>query len=187
MTEGELNRLWKSQPVDVALPDLGRLKQRADGFRRTIRARNAREYLAAALVIAIFGVYAVVFPNPLMRAASLLTIAAAIFVVVQLHRRASWIEPTAEQLGATCLVFHRSALLRQRDALNNAWAWYVLPFVPCAALFLAGVGMERPDRLGAVLGIGAAIAVFAVAVGWLNRLAAGRMQREIDRLDQLAA
>lgn len=181
-----LSKLWKDQPTDVA-PDLRQVKRSADRLRRTIRARNGREYVAAGLVCAVFAGYFFVFANPLIRIASVLAIAGAVFVVIQLHRRASWREPSPEQLGASCLEFHRAALVRQRDALKDAWAWYVLPFVPTAVLMQAGFAMERPDAIGPL--VTTAVVVFGVMglIAWLNRVAARRLQREIERLDDLAA
>lgn len=187
MTDRELSKLWKNQPIAVEPVDPGTLRGRANAFRRLIRARNLREYMAAAAVFVIFAVYLVVFDNPLIRLGSALAMAATVFVALELRRRASWIEPSAEQLGAACLAFHRAALVRQRDALKNAWAWYVLPFMPGAALFLTGVAMDHRDKGAAVIAIGAGMAAFGAVIAWLNRVAAARLQREIDGLDELAA
>ena len=46
----------------------------------------------------------------------------------------------------SCLEFHRSELVRQRDLLRSVWWWYLLPFVP--GMLLIPVGSSLDDPLG---------------------------------------
>ena len=60
----------------------------------------------------------------------LLMIGAHLFVLWQVNRRIG-AQPLPEELAArTALDHYRAELERQRDALANAWLWYILPFWP---------------------------------------------------------
>jgi hypothetical protein len=85
-----------------------------------------------------------------------------------------------------CLQFHRAELERQRDLLRSVWYWYLLPFVPGAAVILIARAIERPDRRVLALVVGVAFVVGFVLVGKLNETGARRIQRAIDRLDASA-
>jgi hypothetical protein len=105
-------------------------------------------------------------------------------VLVQLHRRASARAPSVGGLGRPCLDLHRDQLVRQRDALASAWAWYVLPLAPGMLVFSAG--MAAVPAVGPTIAACAAAATAGVFAGiaWINRRAAARLQEEIDRLPE---
>jgi hypothetical protein len=85
--------------------------------------------------------------------------------------------------------FHRAELVRQRDALQGIWRWYLGPLVPGMVLFWIGVALTPTDlpfaiRIAVSLaGLGfAALVFFGIAV--LNKRAAKTLQAEIDALDR---
>ena len=171
---------------------------RISKFQRTIKQRNLREYIAAALVIGIFAYYAWVFPTVLLRIGCGLLIVGTLYVAYQLHRRAS-ARPAPVEMGLrNCVDFQRSELERQRDALKAVWTWYLFPFLPGMAVFLIGLfqfTMRVTEAAGRPFNTGAAIAGFSLvalciaivflAVWQLNRWAAKRLQMQIDELERL--
>ena len=174
------------------------LRLNMNKFERTIARRNLGEYLAAALVIAIFTYYAWRFPTLTLRVGCGLIVLGAIYVIYQLHRKAS-ARPVPADMGLrSCVDFQRTELERQRDALRSVWSWYLLPFVPGMCIFLLGLfqfAMRITEAAGRPFHAGIAIAAFALVAGcvgivflavWrLNRWAANKLQAEIDELDRL--
>jgi hypothetical protein len=175
------------------------LRERMNKFERTIRRRNLREYLAAALVVGVFAYYGWVFPTLLLRIGCALLIMGTAYVAYQLHRRASARPAPAEMGLRNCVEFQRSELERQRDALRAVWSWYLLPFLPGMVIFLIGLfqftrnvteAAGRPfHTIAAVVGftlVAACVAIVFVVIWQLNRWAAKRLQMQIDDLDQLS-
>jgi hypothetical protein len=182
----QFQQLWQGQerqPMELTVAQIAR---RAAAFQRTIRRRNVREYVAAALVTAIFAAYAVSAHTALMRLACAAIVAGAIYIVYFLHKHGS-AEPR-ELTACTIdhLASHRRQLERQRDLLLGIWRWYLGPLVPGLVLFAISVPIEQarfgrgPWIMAAILLAGGA-AIFA-GFAWLNRVVARRLQREIDAL-----
>lgn len=189
----EMNNLWQSQPTEPPRISPEDLRRKMRNFERRIFWRNLREYTAGALVVAAFGFYEWKLPALLLRVGSGLTIAGALYVMFQLHRRAS-VRPAPADLGlSTCINFHQQALERQRDALRSVWSWYLIPFVPGLAVFLVGTAANQwaahPMSLGhLVMGYGILVGCVAVvffAVWKLNQSAAEKLQAQIDELTAL--
>src|SRR4051812_26168128 len=110
--------VWQNQPVENASMPLEEIRRKARQFEITIRNRNRRECIAAVFVLAAFTYYMFRFPYPVARTGFGLTIAGTLYVVYQLHRRAS-AESMSQDMGLTSsLSFHRTELVRQRDALE---------------------------------------------------------------------
>jgi len=193
-----VEKLWKSQASETPHLSPEDLHRRMDKFERKIFWRNIREYIAGAIVVAGFGYYEWKFPALLSRIGSGLTIAGALYVMFQLHRRAS-AEPAPADLGrSTYIEFHRREVVRQRDALRAVWSWYLLPFVPGFTVFLAGLAQSAMNtaRLAGhpltatqvvefIAGSGSFVVVVFIAVWLLNRWTAAKLQAQIDELDSL--
>ena len=82
--------------------------------------------------------------------------------------------------------FYRWELARQRELLATVWRWYLSPLLPGMLLTLVGRAVETPT-LWAHLGRGVVGLLALMAfVHWLNRRAASRLQRTIERLDAIA-
>ncbi len=167
-------------------------------FERTIARRNIGEYLASAIVVALFGFYAWRFPTLTLRIGCGLIIAGTLYVVYQLHRRASAKPAPAEWALTNCIEFQRSQMARQRDALRSVLTWYLLPFVPGMIVFLLGlfqfvrgiaISVGRPFPMGIAIVsfsfITLCIAAVFFAVWKLNDWAAKKLQLQIDELDAL--
>jgi hypothetical protein len=167
-------------------------------FERTIARRNLVEYLAAALVIAIFLYCVWIIPMLLLRIGCCLIIMGTIYVMFQLHRRASAHAAPADMGLQSCVDFQRAELERQRDALRSVWSWYLLPFVPGMCVFLLGifqVAMRITQAAGRPFHTGIAIAAIALVAGcmalvflaiwWLNQWAANKLQAQIDEIERL--
>jgi hypothetical protein len=178
----DIRNVWQNQPVENAPMPLEEIQRRARRFEKRIDLRNLREYAGAALGIAAYTFYFFFFHSLVIRAGSVLVIAGALYVVVQLHRRASS-GSLPEDLGvAASIEFHRRELVRQRDMLRSVWRWYVGPIIPGLVVFTIGL---LPHRAGA-LAVGALfLALGSGGVIWLNRRAAERLDRQIAELDNL--
>jgi len=180
----DIKQLWLGQETANVGFTLEELRHRDEKFRRRVRNRNLREYLAAAFVVPVFAFYIWFFPNPLMKAGSVLVILGTLFVVWQLHRRGSARKPPLEASLLDLMEFHRRELARQRDALRSVWLWYLAPLVPGLALTLFGVYRQSGRSNALMLTIALAVLVFA-ATWLLNRWGAARLQRRIEALERM--
>ena len=118
-------------------------------------------------------------PELLERVGDLLTMAALVYVMYRSRGRVS-VGSMPAGLGLTSSVdFYRQQLARQRDLAATPWE-FLAPFVPGVGLSLFGRALDRPPAQTA------AIAAFGVAlflaVAWINRRTARKLQREIDQL-----
>ncbi|GAB2849862.1 hypothetical protein GCM10027277_17550 [Pseudoduganella ginsengisoli] len=189
MNEDDIKNLWRSAPAAGSVTPLQEadLAKRARRFQRRIAFRNFTEYAAALLVCAGFVFYLWEFPDPLMRAGSLLSIFGTLVVVWQLHRRASSRPMPGEESALPSRDFHRAELVRQRDALRSVWLWYVGPLVPGMVVFRMGVNANPDPSLPFARGWAAEgfIACVILGVILLNLYGAHKLQRQIDQLDQI--
>lgn len=187
MTTDPLKQAWQATAQDARLPDLADLRAGADRFHRVIRRRNLIEYAASVLVVGFFGYGALSggIKDPIAQAGAWLIVLGTIFVVWQLHKRASAIEPPAAAAAQPILVHQRAQLVRQRDALARIGLWYLAPFVP--GLMLTMLAPAIRHGIGA-LGAGAWIAVAVnvamfTGIWWLNHRGAQALQKAIDEID----
>ena len=198
LSPSEFEGLWKSQPPEPRKIDPEDIRRGMRRFERRITRRNLREYLAGVLVVCIFAYYTYLFPVPLARIGCALMIAGTLYVLFELHRRAS-AELVPAGLAQNSLVeFQKRQLERQRDALRSVWIWYLLPFVPGMCVFLIGLfdfalrtasEAGRPVEAGRLaLSFGLVVAVVAAvffAVWKLNQHATRKLESEIEELDAL--
>lgn len=182
--ENDIRTLWQGQPAEPLDTKREDIAHRAQGLQDSIRRRNVLEYAAALLVIAAFGAYIWLFPGLLTRLGAGLVIAGTVYVVVQLYRRGG-VRALPADTAATCLEFHRQELVRQHELLRDVWRWYLGPFVPGLALFLAGRALEGPGGWLAPVVAGLACVLVLGAIWWLNARAAEALQHEIDALEAL--
>lgn len=191
----DVRDLWQSQPTESPRISLEDLRGKMHKFERRLFWRNIREYAGGVFVVAAFGFYEWRFPALLLRLGSGLTIAGTLYVMFQLHRRAS-ARPAPVDLGlSTSIEFHRQALERQRDALRGVWSWYLLPLVPGLAVFLfgtaAGQWTAHTMHMGALVrGYGVLACCMAAvfyAVWRLNQKGADKLQVQIDEMSKLCS
>jgi len=187
----DASNLWRTQPSEDAPVSLENIHHRARQFQSEIRRRNLREYIAALLVVFMFGRYLWVYPGWMTKAGGALSVIAALFVMWQLHRRGRS-EALPDESGMPIVDFHRAELIRQRDMLKSVGSWYLAPFVPGLVLLAMGryyqvhaIGRTlAADHRIIILANVVVLLVFA-AVWLLNVWAAQRLQRKIDQLEVL--
>jgi len=161
--------------------------ERANRFDRTIKARNLRECLAAALVIVFFAFVAWNSPNDLARAGNILIAASGawiIFYMLRFGREAPAPKPDQS------LADFQQALLGKYDyqirLLKSVKYWYLLP--PYVGLMLASGGVLMADAAKGQPGWPQliAVAIYTAVFGfiwWLNEgPGVRRLQRERARL-----
>jgi hypothetical protein len=190
--ERDLGRLWREQKEGGPPMSLAEIRARSHRFERQIRVRNLAEYVAGAFVVFWFARMILADLDLATRApidtwtriGAALLVAGTCYVMYQIHRRGS-ASSLPGDLGLTsCVEFHRTALVRQRDALAGVKTWYLLPFVPgLVTIFVAGLFAGTERRLPAILGFVITALVFA-AIAHANARAARTLQREIDALDE---
>jgi hypothetical protein len=180
----DFRKIWQEQEVENMRISVEKLREQAARFQRRIRWRNLREQVAAVLVVGVFGFMAVKSPALIPKVACWLIVAAAVFIGIYIQVRGS-VRSVPADLGATnCIEFHKRELARQRDLLKNIWSWYLGPFLPGFAMLVGwSILVSPPGRrwFGITYAIGAAL--FFWMIGWLNRKAARRLDREIQALD----
>jgi hypothetical protein len=162
-------------------------------MQRQIYWRNCREYLAAAILIPIFGYIFWAHEALLPRLGLALIIAAIIYAICQLHRKGSAKAIPFEVASHSCLDFHLKELQRQLSALRNIWSWYLRPFVPGMALYLTGMtipvaiskGLNMLLALITLFGSALFVALIFFGIYRLNQRAADNLQHQIDVLNAL--
>jgi hypothetical protein len=188
----DVKNIWRNQQTEGTIVTLEDIHGRAAKFERRVKSRNIREYVAGAIVIALFGFAAWRMHGWMIELANVMTIAATLFVTWQLHRRGRARNLPDGATAAGLLAFHREELVRQRDMIRSVWVWYIAPFIPGSVMiFLAryfqmhtpGIPLAE-DHMRIVLGASIA-ALIMVIIGLLNMWGAARLQNRIDELDKL--
>ena len=187
-----IRSLWQSMPTTPVSISPAEMRVRANLFRRRIRRRNMREYIAAAVVIAVFSWYATFsWATTIMWPIGCgLIILATLFVSWIMHRHASARDLSGEASLGALIEVHRAELVRQRDALTSVWRWYLLPFAPGLVLLFTDLWLGAAAKASplkatvSLVFVGIIFIVVAVGIVLLNLLAAAWLQRMIDDLDR---
>lgn len=166
---------------------LEEIHKRINRLALQVRRRNLIAGLACITVLVSFALFAVIFPNPMQRIGSVLTAAAALFLMYQLIRRKIYLrraEPLARQSDG--LTFYRSELVRQRDFHRGLWFWSrLIVLAPGPAIFFLGFAKAYPS-LAIYIVIEAVIFILLlISAIPLNLRRASRYQRELDALESL--
>jgi hypothetical protein len=197
-SRSSIEKLWQGQATDSQKIAAQVLRRKMQKFERRIVWRNLREYVAGAIVAIAFAYYTYRFPMLLVRIGCVLVIVGAVYVLYELHRRASAEPAPAEMAMSSCVEFQLRQLERQRDALRAVWSWYLLPFLPGMCVFLLGIfqfAMRTANAAGQPFSttvavsffclVSAGVAVVFFAVWKLNQWAAKKLQMQIDELNTL--
>lgn len=190
MTEPDLKDLWQSQAQEAAPMALEDIRKAARKFQGRIRWRNLIEYVAGLIVIPAFAWQAWSGPNPMHQLGAALVVLGAPVILWQLHVRGG-ARSTPDASAVSLVDFHRGELVRQREMFRSAWLWYLLPMAPGVVLMMAswlvfpraipGRTFEE-DRM--VVGFAMIVTALVFLVVFLvHRLAAYRLQKQIDDLD----
>ena len=177
----DLGNLWQEQETEKMTITLDELKLKATRFDRRIHWRNLREYVACFLVMLLFAAR-LRFQGGWHMVSPLLLIAGTLYVMFQIHLRAA--KPVPGGAGMTAyLDFHRRELARQRDALRSVWRWYLMPLVPGLVAGMIDTALTPGGIRAAVLS-GSVCAIIFGGVWKLNDYAAGKLDKEIQALNQ---
>ena len=182
--ERDLQALWQSQSRGEDTISLDEIRSRARRLERVVARRNLREYVAAAIVIPVFGLTVWVGPSDTIRFGAGLIIAATVFVVHHLHKRGAAQSPPTDLALRASIDFHRVQLERQRDLLRSVWSWALLPLMPGFLVLQLGLALALPARTARFIVIGVSYVVLAVGLHALNRHVAARIQQRLDRLQE---
>lgn len=187
-----LKDAWRSQPVELTKMTAMELAAAATKFERKINRRNLIEYVAGAVAILAFSAEGVfLFREWVARTGAALIIVGLVFILWQLHLRASPRRAPAEGSPESLMTFQRAQLVRQRDALRWVPVWYILPVVP--GMIVMGVGVGTHPRPGmslqhSLVGMAASwtvVGLVFVIIWLLNALGAAKLDREIDKIDRM--
>lgn len=183
--DARLHGLWQGGDAVLAPLPLDEVKRRAARFGDIVQRRNRREYIAAAIVLAGFSLYAVFLPGALLKIGSLLVIAGVLVVVWQLVRRTSRPDPDAE--AANVRAFYRARLVREEHMLARVGLWYLGPLLPGLLTFLAGeaILLDMTGPLGLALFLAFPLLLFG-GIWLLNRRAAAMLRARIEQIDHAA-
>jgi len=185
-----LRDLWATDQGDKFTMSIAELTARSNIFRSKIKRRNLTEYIAAALVVCIFGWMAFSIPVLSIRIGAALIVLAAFYISWQLNKIAS--VDAGDAPVDTVAGMHRRELVRQRDALRSVWRWYLMPFVPGMVVFTVGTSLETGASLPAwAVALSALVSlsfIGAVFFGvWaLNAYAARKLDAQIKELDSVS-
>lgn len=185
-----LRELWASDQGEKFTMSITELTARSDRFRSRIHRRNLIEYVAAALVVSVFGWLAFIVPVWSVRVGAILIILAAIYISWQLNR----VAPLSQGYGSAdnLVSVYRRELVRQRDALKTVWRWYLLPFLPGIVIFVLGTKIEAGVSLPVwAIAISSAmslgfVALIFLGIWLLNAYAARKLDIEIKALDSVS-
>jgi hypothetical protein len=182
--QSDLKARWQKQPAEGGGMSLEEVRVQAERFEKRMRRTYNREFLAAIITILWMGAY-VWFLKPVpLRVAAGLSIPAILLMLYQLRKQASP-RTLPQDLGLISSVeFLRTQLERQRDARQNIWHWYLLPFVPVVLVW--AIAFYFLPRVGLVLSltVGAFFALDFIVIARLNQRAARRLQGQIDELER---
>ena len=161
------------------------IRHRVGKFQEKVYWRNAREYVAALVVIVIFGFDFWRTSDALARVACGLIIAGTLYVMWHLHERGASRSLPAEMGLASGLEFYRRELARQRDLVRSVAWWYLGPMIPGLVVLMVARARSSPGHLRPIGLSSALVALVFVSAWWLNQRAARKLQRRIDEMNAL--
>jgi hypothetical protein len=182
-----VQQIWQSQLVEVAKMSIIEIRRRADKFERRVWWRNAREYVAGLIGVALWGSFFLKTHELPFRVAYGLFIAGIIWILIQLHRKASARSVPLEADTATSLRLYRAELERQRDVFMNVWPWYLAPLVPAFVVFTVvdAISHPYPMKWAKLALLDTLVAAVFLGTWRLNHGAAHRLQSMIDKLNSM--
>ena len=182
-----IQAVWANQPKEEFTMSLAEIQTRASTLQGIVKRRNFREMAVGVFLLLFFSAAAYFAKTTLSAIACGLTAAGVAYVMWRLHaigRGAS----AEEFAGASnnWAAFYRQELVRQRDALQGIWSWYLGPLVPGMAVYWISVGARAGAEwwhwVVALGGLALTAAVF-IGIASANKNAAKLLQAEIDALD----
>jgi hypothetical protein len=183
-----IQNLWTNQPSEEITMSLADIRARAGTLQSVVNRRNTREFAVGAILIVLFSVFAVIASTPLGQLGCALTAAGVAFVMWRMYAIARSDRGPGTAAVQGWLQFYRKELVRQRDALQSIWFWYLGPLVPGMVVYWLSVALKRDDIWGWIIAA-AGLTLGATLFAWIasaNKEAAKQLQAEIDALDAAA-
>ncbi len=180
----DLRRIWKSQADDLPGVSLDIVQTRSRILERRVHRRNIGEYAAALVVLAFVLPRIWTASNGVLAAGGVVLVAGVAYAMYKMHAFGSARTMPADLAVRSCVEFHRGELERQRDLLQNIWAWYLVPFWPGMGLILLGLTLEHPERWPFALGTAVLAVLMAFQIAWMSKRGAKTLQEMIDRLKE---
>jgi hypothetical protein len=192
--DDELRALWRAQKVEGPLMTLENVMRQDTKFDRTIKWRNAREYVVGVPAVVLFVCMGFFMPpiyGLTARAGALVCAAGIVVVLARLRSHGTAAPaPAAEAPTREHVAHYRAELVRQRDLLASVPRWYLGPLVPGMVLLVVGVALDALARgmpMGTVAArlmepVGIIVGMFGV-IAVANHVVAKRLTREIAALD----
>jgi hypothetical protein len=182
--------LWVNQQNEGFTMSADEIRARAGRMQSIVSRRNFREYLIGGILIVFFGAMAFEAPYPLSKLGCALLAAGCAVVMWRLHvvARAGSVREAVAANDWT--QFYRSELVRQRDALQGIWVWYLGPLIPGSVVYWLAIGIRSIGTPSVVWEWAVAVGgllLNAVAFWWVasaNKKAAAALQAEIETLDR---
>ncbi len=181
----DMSKVWRNQSVEVVQLSLDDVRRKAHTFENRISRRNRREYIAAAIVIAVCTGRIVLSNNLIANIGGGLLIAGILYIVYQIRKKGSAGTMPADAAFTSCIAFYRSELERQRDLTRRVWSWYIGPMIPGMVVVYWGLAAAGEYTLQSLAVRGTVVILAFVFVGILNQRAARKLQGQIDALDAL--
>jgi hypothetical protein len=182
-----IQALWTNQRSEDFTMSVEEIRARASTLQSTVQKRNFREYAVGAFLIVFFLAAAYFARTPLGQLGCALTAIGVAVVMWRLHvlaRAAS--DAELASAGASWAAFYRQELVRQRDALQGIWTWYLGPLIPGMLIYWIAAGARNAGDVWSWVIAAGGLILTGVVFAWvarLNKQAARALQAEIDTLD----
>jgi hypothetical protein len=180
MTEPEpdIRRLWHDQPREEHTMSIDAVRSKAQRFEQKVRRWNLAIGVLFVLVLLLEALQVWSQRDVMERTGDLLTSAGFIYLIFRFRGRLS-MDSAPVGLGLTTSIDFYRRQLAQPGLSATPWE-YLAPLVPGVGLSLLGASLDLPPAQAA------ALSAFGVplflAVVWINRRTARKLQREADEL-----
>lgn len=182
--------LWVNQQSEGFTLSVEEIRMRAGSMQSIVSRRNFREYLVGGFLIVFFSAMAFVAKYPLSKLGCAMIAIGVAVVMWRLYAGARAGTVSEAAAAGDWAQFYRGELVRQRDALQGIWWWYLGPLIPGMIVYWLAIGVrsigtsssgwEWAIAAGGLL----ATAIVFVWVASANKQAAAALQAEIELLDR---
>jgi hypothetical protein len=185
-----LQDLWVNQKAESFTMSVEEIRTRAGKMQSIVSRRNFREYLVGGFLIVFFCAMAFVAKYPLSKLGCAMIAIGVAFVMWRLYAVARAGTVSEAAAAGDWAQFYRGELVRQRDALQGIWWWYLGPLIPGMTVYWLAIGIRSIGTPSVVWEWAVAVGgltLTAVVFGWVasaNKQAAQGLQAEIDLLDR---
>lgn len=174
MNEDELKTIWQTsnermETLNLHTIKLNKMNERIKKFEKSIKRRNNLEIIVAIGIIACYGIYVYIKPQPLAKIGAVFTILYCLNVIYQL-RKTEAKQPNFDVMRSVKdqLLAYEAYVKEEQKLLSTVLYWYLLPLLPGMILFLIGTGITW---LPGLIYFGLFIPFVFVSVYYWNRKA----------------